>query len=195
MHHENCFSHTNTPVQKRCTTTQLRRRFKEVKAPVRTERLHERQNRWYIKAVLDFQQFGCKWSQQTTNNYLSVLVCVVTMVYVEIYIKLSNCEESSGLLHRACRWKLIFLQSLVLNYKTIRCRNPELHDLNTRGRENVFNESECPKQNVCSTRDSLRDGRSGDRTPAGERISTPVQTGPGDHPVSCAVGIGYLSRR
>jgi len=77
------------------------------------------------------------------------------MVYVEIYIKLSNCEESSGLLHRACRWNLMFLQSLLLNYKTIRCRNPEL------GRKNVFNESDRPKQKVCSTRDSLRGSKPG----------------------------------
>jgi len=65
----------------------------------------------------------------------------------------------------------MFLQSLVLNYKTIRCRNPELHDLNTHGRENVFNESDCPKQKVCRTRDSLRDGQSGDGNPVGGKNS------------------------
>ena len=130
------------------------------------------------------------------KKYLSVFVYVVTMVYVGmIYTKLSNCEESSGLLHRACRWNLMFLQSLVLSYKTTRCRNPELHDLNNHGRENVFNEYDCPKQKVCSIRDSLRDGRSGDRNSVGERISAPVQTGSGEHPASCKVGSGYLSRR
>jgi hypothetical protein len=38
----------------------------------------------------------------------------------------------------------------------------------------------------------LRDGRSGDRNPVGERFSAPVQTGPGAHPASCTMGTGSL---
>jgi hypothetical protein len=33
-------------------------------------------------------------------------------------------------------------------------------------------------------------GRSGDRIPVGARFSAPVQTGPGAHPASCAMGTG-----
>ena len=36
--------------------------------------------------------------------------------------------------------------------------------------------------------DWLRAGRSGDRNPVGAKFSTPVQTGPGTHPVSCKMG-------
>jgi len=36
--------------------------------------------------------------------------------------------------------------------------------------------------------DWLRAGRAGDRIPVGARISTPVQNGPGGHPVSCILG-------
>jgi len=36
----------------------------------------------------------------------------------------------------------------------------------------------------------LRAGRSGNRIPVGARFSTPVQTGPGAHPASCAMGTG-----
>ena len=32
-------------------------------------------------------------------------------------------------------------------------------------------------------------GRSGDQIPVGARFSAPVQTGPGAHPASCAVGL------
>ena len=39
---------------------------------------------------------------------------------------------------------------------------------------------------------SLQTGRSGDRIPVGARFSTPVQTGPGDHPASCTVGTGLF---
>jgi hypothetical protein len=35
-----------------------------------------------------------------------------------------------------------------------------------------------------------RAGRSGDRIPVGTRLSAPVQTGPGAHPASCAMGTG-----
>jgi hypothetical protein len=38
--------------------------------------------------------------------------------------------------------------------------------------------------------DPLRAGRSGDRIPVDARFSTPVQTGPGAHPASCAMGTG-----
>jgi len=41
---------------------------------------------------------------------------------------------------------------------------------------------------------SLRDGSSGDRKPVRVRFSSPVQTGPGDHPTSCTVGSGSLFR-
>ena len=46
-------------------------------------------------------------------------------------------------------------------------------------------------QSVC---DSLRAGRSGDRIPVGARFSAAVQTGPGAHPASYAMGTGSLSR-
>jgi hypothetical protein len=42
--------------------------------------------------------------------------------------------------------------------------------------------------------DSLRAGRSGDRNPAEERFSTPVETGPGANPASCTRCTGSLSR-
>ena len=38
--------------------------------------------------------------------------------------------------------------------------------------------------------DWLRAGRSGVRIPVGARFSTPVQTGPGAHPVSCTMSTG-----
>jgi hypothetical protein len=40
--------------------------------------------------------------------------------------------------------------------------------------------------------DWLRAGRCGNRIPVGARFSTPVQTGPGDHPASCTTGTGYF---
>lgn len=42
--------------------------------------------------------------------------------------------------------------------------------------------------------ESLEGGRDEDRIPVGERISASVQTGPGTHPASCAMGTGSLSR-
>jgi hypothetical protein len=41
--------------------------------------------------------------------------------------------------------------------------------------------------------ESLRAGRSGDRIPVGARFFVPVQTGPGVHPTSCAMGNGSFS--
>jgi hypothetical protein len=41
--------------------------------------------------------------------------------------------------------------------------------------------------------DLLRAGRSGDRIPVGARFSAPIQTGPGAHPASCAMGTKSLS--
>jgi hypothetical protein len=47
----------------------------------------------------------------------------------------------------------------------------------------------CSVQRWCSRySDWLRAGRSGDRIPMGARFSAPVQTGPGAHPASCAMG-------
>ena len=42
--------------------------------------------------------------------------------------------------------------------------------------------------------DSLGVGKYKDRIPVGERISSPVQTDPGTHLASCAMGTGSLSR-
>jgi len=36
----------------------------------------------------------------------------------------------------------------------------------------------------------IQNGRSGDRIPVGLKFSAPVQTGPGSHPVPCAMGTG-----
>jgi hypothetical protein len=41
--------------------------------------------------------------------------------------------------------------------------------------------------------DWLRAGRSGDRIPVEAKFSTPVQTGPGAHPTSCAMGLLIFS--
>ena len=46
------------------------------------------------------------------------------------------------------------------------------------------------KPEQLSRYDSLRVGRSGDRIQGGERFSTPVQTGSGDHPASYTMGTG-----
>jgi hypothetical protein len=43
--------------------------------------------------------------------------------------------------------------------------------------------------------DSLRAGRAVDRFLAGERFSSPVQTGSGAYPASCTMGTESLSRR
>jgi len=45
--------------------------------------------------------------------------------------------------------------------------------------------SRCP---LSGYSDWLRAGRSGDTIPVGARFSAPVQTGPGAHPASCAMG-------
>ena len=45
-----------------------------------------------------------------------------------------------------------------------------------------------------SESDLLRAGRSGDRIPVETRFFAPVQTGPGDHPASCVMRNGSLSR-
>jgi DNA-binding transcriptional LysR family regulator len=42
--------------------------------------------------------------------------------------------------------------------------------------------------------DWLRGERSGDRIPVWTRFSAPVQTGPGAHPASCAMGTGSFQR-
>jgi len=42
--------------------------------------------------------------------------------------------------------------------------------------------------------DFLQAGRSGDRVPLRAIFSAPVQTGPGSHIASCAMGTGSLSR-
>jgi hypothetical protein len=41
---------------------------------------------------------------------------------------------------------------------------------------------------------SLRDGRTGDRIPVGERFSVPVQSGSGAHPASYTMSTGFLCR-
>ena len=51
----------------------------------------------------------------------------------------------------------------------------------------------CGPQKLSRYCDSLQDGRSGDRHPVGARFSAPVQTGPGAHPVSYAMGTECLS--
>ena len=40
----------------------------------------------------------------------------------------------------------------------------------------------------------LRAGRFGDRISVGAKLSTPVHTGPGAHPASCAMGTGFFPR-
>jgi hypothetical protein len=42
---------------------------------------------------------------------------------------------------------------------------------------------------------SLRAGRAGDRIPLEMTVSSPIQTGPGAHPVSYAISTGCLSGR
>ena len=48
----------------------------------------------------------------------------------------------------------------------------------------------CGPGSSVSIATALQAGRSGDRTPMGERFSAPVQTGPGAHPASCTMDTG-----
>ena len=50
----------------------------------------------------------------------------------------------------------------------------------------------CEPGSVAGIVTELRAERSGVPTPVGARFSAPVQTGPGAHPASCAMGTGSL---
>jgi hypothetical protein len=54
--------------------------------------------------------------------------------------------------------------------------------------------TKCKPQLPDILSDSLRAGQAGDRIPVWARFSAPLQTGPGVHPASYAMGTGSLSR-
>jgi hypothetical protein len=51
----------------------------------------------------------------------------------------------------------------------------------------------CGQRQCSRYTDSIRAGRSGGRIPVQARFSVPVQTGPGDYPVSCTMDTGTVS--
>jgi hypothetical protein len=56
------------------------------------------------------------------------------------------------------------------------------------------NSYQTGRDSSVGTASRYRAGKSADRIPVRARFSTPVQTGPGTHPASCAMGTGSLPR-
>jgi hypothetical protein len=85
-------------------------------------------------------------------------------------------------------------QQLLSSVQVLGCIQARHCPLTWYGHQNLSYESFYVHTLCCRYSDWLRAGRFGDRISAEARISAPVQTGPGAHPVSYTMGTGPLSR-